>query len=320
MQAPNYLVSYYIQPDLGPKSISYLSLPESLQHEQNRVAQTHLVLKHCKRACKTKHNILIYVPALRIILDDFMQSPPPVINPSRRVYLAQQCLYFYREIGSCWDCYPRPVIFLEQLRYWIYTFGIRFNLRKISYWALPDLLQYVQNQNFGMKGKVLVLSSPSIDNLTFKSPLIRELKGYIIGIAQSSIENIKPIESDILLTIMASIRSDLILQTPSSSNKRINPQEVLSEIRMRVSDRGEYIAKVLWVANTTPDAIGHSLWKFHSKFPLPFFYLRKIMSLLKNPKKFLIEPENPNLKQFRKTWTFTILKRMAPLITDLNEF
>ncbi len=319
LQSPEYLVSYFVQPHLGPRSITYLTPPKTLLKEQNRVAQTQLILKHCKKTCKTRSNFLIHMPSLRKLLEDLVQSPLP-IEMNRRSYLMQQWLYCYRNIGSCWDCYPRPTVFLEQLRYWFYSFGLRFNLRKLSYWALPDLLQYLQNRNFGLNGKLLVLSSPSIDNLTFKSPSIRNLTGFLLVFDHGSLDHIKSIENDVLLQKMAKIRSDLILRTHASSNKRISELDVLSEMRMRFSDNWGYISKVIWVANSLPSAIGHAFWKFHTNFPLPFFYLRKIFHLLNNPKKLLFVPENPNLKRFQKSWAFAILKRLAPIITDQHNF
>jgi len=186
--------------------------------------------------------------------------------------------------------------------------------------VIPDFLQYLQNRNFGLNGKVLVLSSPSIDNLTFKSPSIRNLKGYLLLFDQGSLVQVQSIDNNTLLQKMAKIRSDLILQTHSSSNKHISELDVLSEIRMRFSNSWGYISKVVWVANSLPSAVGHALWKFHSSFPLPFFYIRKIIRLVKNPKNLLFVPENPNMKRFQKSWAFTILKQVAPIITDQHDF
>ena len=166
----------------------------------------------------------------------------------------------------------------------------------------------------------MILSSPSIDTLTFKSTSIRKLKGYLLVFEQGTLDHVQSIENDLLLQKMARIRSDLILQTQSSSNKRISPSKVLSEMRIRLAEKRGYISKVIWIASSTPSALGHALWKFHSNFPLPFFYLRKMVNLLKNPNKILVEPENPTLKHFQKTWVFSILKRLAPIICDQNEF
>lgn len=320
LQSPENSVSYFIQPKLGPQSITYLELPKLLRTQQNHVAQRQQILTHCKKTCNTRYNFLVHVPSFRKLLEDLVQSPPPIMNMGRQSYLLQQWLYFYRNIGSCWDSYPRPVVFLEQLRYWIYSLGLRFNLRKLSYWVIPDFLQYLQNRNFGLNGKVLVLSSPSIDNLTFKSPSIRKLKGFLLLFDQGSLVQVQSIDNNALLQKMAKIRSDLILQTHSSSNKNISELDVLSEIRMRFSDSWGYISKVVWVANSLPRAVGHAFWKFHSNFPLPFFYIRKIFRLVKNPKNLLLVPENPNMNRFQKSWTFAALKHIAPIITDQHDF
>ncbi|MEJ2296105.1 MAG: hypothetical protein P8Y23_15220, partial [Candidatus Lokiarchaeota archaeon] len=71
--------------------------------------------------------------------------------------LLQKTLYTFTCIGTHWNITPRPKIYNTLIRYLIRIIGFNFNLKHISYWAIPDFIYYFADTYLGLNYKMLFL-------------------------------------------------------------------------------------------------------------------------------------------------------------------
>jgi hypothetical protein len=217
--------------------------------------------------------------------------------------LLQKILFGLRSFEHHWHLSPRPIIYNNLLRFFLRLFGFNLNLRKISHWAIPDLIINLFRNNFGLNSKILVIISdislikkPNFNNFKYLEKAAKHL--FIVEIENSTIIKINSVKKEDLFT-----------------NKQF---ESFESIRLSFSEKYGYLSNIVILDKLLlQNLIKHFIFE-HSKIA-PRSKIRTL-KMFKEQKFFYMFPELPPYKLIQKKGTISLIKLLIPILIDKHEF
>ncbi|MHA1933325.1 MAG: hypothetical protein ACW96X_12330 [Promethearchaeota archaeon] len=217
--------------------------------------------------------------------------------------LFQKILFGFRSFENHWHLKPRPVVYNNLLRFLIRLFGFNLNLRKISHWAVPELIFNIIRNNLGLNSKILIIISDisrfkklDFSNFTYLEKVAKYL--FILEIENSTLIQIHSVQKE-----------DLIMEEEIES---------LETIRLKFSEKYGYLSNIIILDKVLLQNLINNFVFEHSKIA-PRSKIRTL-KILKNPKFFYMFPELPPFKLIKKKGTISLIKLLLPIIIDKHEF
>ena len=218
------------------------------------------------------------------------------------LFLLQKALFAYRSFENRWSMVPRPKIYNNLVRFTLRLFGFNFNLKKLSHWAIPDLIFNYIDFCVGLNSRILFIITDQEKNKDRKSSPGSIFKdsckhSFLLEIVNSTLENMMTINKEELF---------------SGSNNSI------SSIKKKVAEKygtptSIIVSDKLLLQNFIKNFIVN-----HSK--LSIFPRFKTLKMLKNEKYLSIYPEFPIYKLIKKKRAITFVKLLLPVLIDKFEF
>ena len=218
-------------------------------------------------------------------------------------FLFQRALFGYRSFENHWDMVPRPIIYNGFIRFILRLFGFNLNLKKLSHWAIPDVIISYIDFYFGLNSKVLFIISDHKKNKKVKVPQDSLLKNtcehaFLLEFEKSTLEKIKGINKEELF-----------------SGTYYIPLNSIKEI---MSKKFGFLSAIVIFDKFLLQNIVKNFIFGHSKSL--FFPRLKTLKMLKNKKYLTIYPEFPPYKLLNKKGTVSLLKLIIPILIDKHEF
>jgi hypothetical protein len=210
------------------------------------------------------------------------------INKEKLKLLFQKGLYAFTNQGTYWNINPRPKIYSTLVRFLTRFLGFNLNLKKISYWAIPEYIYYIFDSYFGLNYKIAFL-------------LMDE--GKIKNIISLKCENGTPIQ------IIPINQKDII------NKESITP---LSSIWDFINIHyGFHVILLKIDATLIQKLLDTFLFKFSK---LGLLSLLSTMKMVKNQKYFDFFPELPAFQIIKKKNSLSLLKLLLNILIDKYEF
>lgn len=236
------------------------------------------------------------------LLSDLIELTVPLKKENLQ-FLMQKILFGYRSFEKHWDMIPRPVVYNTLVRFILRLFGLNLNLRKLSHWALPDLVFNFLDTNFGLNSKVLIILTDvdKYKKINFKK--MDYLKtttenAILLEIEESTLINLLPLKKDIIF-------SDGIYNS-------------LDLIRTKVSEEFGFISAIIILDKSLIKNLMNNFIVEHTKLS-PLLKL-KTLKMLKKTQYFFIYPELPIYEVIKRRGTISFLKLLLPIVIDKHEF
>ena len=291
-----------LQSVLGKPEFKFsLMLPIDLEIDTNELTEKQIQdliqeKLNADNAYSVDQNIIIS------LLSDLIELTVPLRKENLQ-FLMQKILFGYRSFEKLWNISPRPVLYNTLVRFLLRLFGLNLNLRKISHWAIPELIFRFLDTNFGLNSKVLILLTDvdKYEKINFKK--IDYLKtttenAILLEIEESAMINLLHLEKEHMF-------SDGIYNS-------------LDLIRIKVSKEFGFISAIIIIDKSLIRNLLNNFVIEHTKLT-PLLKL-KTLKMLKKPKYFYIYPELPIYKLIKRRGTFSFLKLLLPIVIDKHEF
>jgi len=234
---------------------------------------------------KTKNILIINQDDFLSILSDFFNMELPLRKLELKLFF-QKILFGYRSYEIHWNMVPKPKIYNVLLRFLIRLLGVNINLRKLSHWAIPELIFNLIDTYFGLNSNIILLLTS----------------------AHESQYNIR-----ILLKIENSSLVEVIPLNIMNSH-----YDSLKTIRLKYSNDHGFISSIIKIdRNLVQDFLNFFTFKYGK---LKFFNLIKLMNRLTNSKYLQIYPEIPPYKLIKNKRSFSLLKALLAILIDKHEF
>ena len=272
--------------------------PEDLLIDANKVSIEEM-LAVIQNRLKSSNVYLINQNSLMSILLDIFELDIP-IEAEKIQLLLQKVLFGLRSFENLWYMSPRPKVYNSFNRFLVRFFGLNLNFKKISHWAIPNLILNSLDSNFGLNYKILiVITSSSRRNKKSADYLNYAFKDAVL----LEVENRK------LVNIIPINKNELI------SDKMIN---TLQLIRQNISEKFGFVSAVMNIdkslLNNVIGSFGIKLSKYR---PLS---KSKAYRMLKKEKYFNIYPEMPFHKMIKDRGMLSLLRLILPILIDKHEF
>jgi len=217
--------------------------------------------------------------------------------------LFQKILFGFRSFENHWHLNPRPAVYNNLLRFLIRLFGFNLNLRKISHWAIPELISSIIRNNLGLNSKILLIISDvsNFKKLNFSNFNYLEKAAIHLFVVE--------IENSTLVQIYSVKKEDLIIEKEIKS---------LESIRSKMSVKYGYLSNVIILDKLLLQSLIKNFMFEHSKIA-PRSKI-KTLKMLKKPRFFYMFPELPPYKLIKKKGTISLIKLLLPIIIDKHEF
>jgi hypothetical protein len=250
---------------------------------------------------KTENSYFINQDDILAFLSDFFELSVP-LEKDNISFLLQKALFWYRSFETHWDMVPRPKVYNTIMRFIIRLFGFNLNLRKLSHWAIPDLIFNYIDLNLGLNFKILCIitdQEKNKDTKKIQNNLYKEIIDHsvLLSFEESTLIDIKTIDKEELI---------------SGEHNSIN------SIRKKLVEKYEFISAVFVCDKFLLQNI--LKYFFLNKKKLFLFPKFKALKMLKNKKFFMVYPEFPLYKLIKKKSTTALAKLMLPIIIDKHEF
>ncbi len=233
------------------------------------------------------------------LLLDIVELDFPVEQGSIRLLL-QKVLFGIRSFENIWYMTPRPRVYNNLIRFFVRMLGINLNLKKISHWAIPELIFNSFDSYFGLNYKLLVILTSIIDKNIKK---VNYLNNYFENAFLLEIENKK-------LVKINSIRKNELF-TPGLITS-------LENIRSNTSKTYGFISAVMNIDKSLLREVINSFGPKLSKFKI--FSNSKTYKMLKKKRYFNIYPELPPYKLIKENGMISLFKMFLPIFIDKHEF
>ncbi len=271
---------------LADKEISppnWEAFPEFLHNER---------VKH-----KVRNVIYLRLQPIIDLLKDFVVTPPP-LSQERRNAVLQRILYFLTKYGENWALSPPPIGNNNLFRFLSRALGFNINLRKISYWYIPDAFTRLLMETTGGTGSILCLYYPE-----------KDVQGYMIQVENTSITHIDTINPDFL----ASIRERALNSNQIPENSK--------QIFHLAHQSYPKLASILLVRKEFFNLLFETLPRsFLFMHPLKIFSTSHTLKRLIGSRNFYMYPETVGLQYLRKISGFKLLGWISRLFFDRHEF
>ncbi|MFX1573133.1 MAG: hypothetical protein ACFFB0_10325 [Promethearchaeota archaeon] len=236
------------------------------------------------------------------LLSDLIELTVPLKKENLQ-FLLQKILFGYRSFEKYWDMTPQPVIYNTFVRFMLRLFGLNLNLRKLSHWAIPDLIFNFFETNFGLNSKVLIILTEvdKYKKINFKkTDYLKAITDHaiLLEIENSTLVNLLPLKKDIIF-------SDGIYNS-------------LDLVRTKVSEEFGVISAIIILDKSIIRNVLKNFVGEHTKLT-PLLKL-KTLKMLKKPQYFYIYPEIPIYQLIRRKGVLSLLNLLLLIIIDRHEF
>ena len=301
LEKPEYL-AYHLKLSDSRWTLTRCIIPQDILTYTDQIEQEQKVLRHLAETHDCKYNFSFDVQPLLKFIKDILETPiPPTAN--RLNLLMQKGLYRYRNSGRFWSVYPKPLIYKGGIRYLVYMLGYRLNLQKISHWSIPTLMQWGINSTLGLVHRSVIIISDSIDDL------------QSVNFEKIQLASLWTIENGAATEFRALTAEDL-----QSKEEMPGDSQTLVRIRQILSEKYGYITTILWFTpELLKNLVSTLVLDLHSH-TIGLKNLSHTLELLQNTDHLRVEPESPFYSLIKNEKPKNLLKILAPLITDLNEF
>ncbi|QEE14666.1 hypothetical protein DSAG12_00479 [Promethearchaeum syntrophicum] len=306
---------YFINISQSRISIQFNPVPDHIFSKISSNNTEETILKFLKKDCNTKLNFIFQLKDIKELIFEVIQSQFP-IQKDRLILIEEKFLNFYRNIGNPWNMSPKPYIYNNNIRFWIYFLGFYINPRKLSFWSIPTLLHSILCMFFNLSGDILLLTGKKLPNLV-DTQKMDKIYGFNVSMNDGVIKKIEYILDEKLQNIIGSIKNNNLERSKGENNKK----SILSQIRTEFSDKITFVSSIVWVS----DGMISKLFKillidFHQLNRFSGRKLVNIIQLFRKNQNFLVFPENPLYKRVKKQNSLQFLKSLTPIFTDLHEF
>lgn len=311
-------LSYFINISQSRISFEFIPIPDYVFSKNVTDEIENNILKFLKKECNTKHNLIFQLDYITELIFEVIQSQIP-IQKDRFLLIEEKFLNFYRNIGISWDMDPKPYIYNNNLRFWIYFLGFYINPRKLSFWSIPTLTQSFLSMFFNLTGDTLLLTGKKFPNLT-NGKKIDKLNGFKVSMIDGMVEKFQYIHDSELQDILEITRNE-ILRYSKEEKSKINRSSILSKIRTEFSEKIGFVSSVVWISDEMISKITKILFiDFHKHNRFSGRKLVRILNSFRKNRYFSVFPENPLYKSVKKQNSLQFLKSITPIFTDLHEF
>ncbi len=258
-------------------------------------------LKLIQMKLKTENSYYIKQNDIISFISDLLELTVPLKKDNIQ-FLIQKALFGYRSFETHWDMVPRPRIYNTLIRFIIRLFGYNYNLKKLSHWAIPDLIFNYIDFYIGLNSRILFIITDQEKNKSGKKMQYKSHKDslnhiFLLNFEESTLKN------------MIKIEKDELFSTKYNS---------IDSIKEKVAEKFGYISSVIVFDKVLLQNIIKFFIFGHSKFSLlPRF---KTLKMLKNERYFKIHPEFPFYKLIKKKRTLALIKLLLPILIDKHEF
>jgi len=235
---------------------------------------------------------------MSLFLDIFELDFPIRLNHIQLIF--QKILYGLRNFENLWYKSPRPQVYNSFFRFMVRLFRFNLNLKKISHWAIPQLVFNSIHSNFGLNSKILIIIT-SIDKKNFNK--IEYIKNSFKFAVLFEIENKE-------LTRIIPISEQVLF-----SEHKINSLDI---IKGNISEKYGYVSAVINIDKFLISEILSNFSDNLAKFKL--FSKFKVFKLFKKEYYFNIYPENPQFKIIKEKGMKSFFKLVLPVLIDKHEF
>ncbi len=235
------------------------------------------------------------------LVSDFIELSAP-LKKGNIQFLLQKVLFGYRSFENHWDMIPRPKIYNTLIRFLIRLFGLNLNLKKISHWAIPDLIFNYIDFYIGLNSRILLIITDQERYKSGKTSQERIFKTsckhiLLLKFEESTLHHIKTIsKEDLFLGMYNSIES----------------------IKERTTKKFGYTSAIIVIDKSLLQSMVKFFISDNSKFSL--FPRFKTLKMFKNDKYFRMYPEFPFYTLIKKKRTIALIKLLLPILIDKHEF
>ncbi len=252
-------------------------------------------LKKITKKFKLKSSYYFNFQQLLHFLNDLIESDFP-LEQGRFSLLLQKLLYAYKSYEINWYSYPRPIIYNFFIKFFSRLVGYNVNLKKLSYWAIPELICNIHNSLWGLSNKLIIIFTNLESSNKGKSNEQVFLKdsisnAYLIEIFNGKLKKISLLD-----------KSDII------SDNQLNS---LSNIRNILSSKFGYISSVISIDKSLIKSIIQNFLLNLNRFN-PFAKLITIRKF-QNQNYFNIYPKNTLVQNLK-------IRNLLPILIDKYEF
>ena len=277
----------FFTPDELEVKIDDSNIPDTLCTIQNK-------LKTVDAYYFNQNDIISFV-------SDFFELAIPIKKENLKLLL-QKALFGYRSFENHWNMVPRPKIYNTLIRFLIRLFGFNINLRKLSHWAIPDLIFNYLDFSFGLNSRILLIITDLTDNKNIKVSRERLSKNvckhtFLLEFEESTLTKLRAINKEELFS---------------------SAYESLYSIKGKLTEKYGSLSAIIIVDKFLLERILKNFIFEHSKFS--FFPRFKTLKLLRNERYLTIFPEFPFYKLIKKKKSISLLKLLLPILIDKHEF
>jgi hypothetical protein len=296
-----HLQKIFVSKSVTPYLRLKLMLPDELGIDVDELHENQ-ILEIVKERLQTENAYLINQSDIISLLTDIINLPVKIRLEDLLLFL-QKVLFAYRSYEKHWYVRPKPIIYNNLLRFLLRIFGFNLNLKKLSHWAIPDLISNLFESWFGLNSKVLLI--------------ISDIQRY----KKLKFNNINYLEKVSDYILLFEIENKTLVKT-----NRINKEELftdgeiksLESIRKKLSEKHGFLSSIIIIDKfLLQNLIKHFIF-IHSEYA-PLSKIRTL-KMLKKQKLFYIFPEIPLYKLIQKKGTVALLKLILPIIVDKHEF
>ncbi len=255
-----------------------------------------------KKTLRVENTFYMNLNQVISIFSELFEIEMP-IRKDKALLVLQKALYGYRSYENLWYLSPRPKYYLPSFRFLLRLLGINLNLKKVSHWAIPELIFNSFESYFGLQSKILIILT-DVQKLIYKKNMVEEnlTKGYegaiLIEFENGTPLKIKPIEQNEII---------------SEDEKNF-----LGDIRDRLSSKYGYITSVISIDKSlirkTIDNFVFKLSKFN-----PLSKLRAFR-MYKKDYYFNMYPKLPPFKLIENKGILSLFRIILPILIDKHEF
>lgn len=251
-------------------------------------------LNQFKKKYKTGHSYFFYFDKTLNLFSDVIESDFP-FEQERESLLLQKLLLIYKNYDIDWFSYPSPISYNFFVKFFSRIIGFNINLRKLSYWAIPELIANVSSSLMGLKNRLVVIVT-DVKSSQRENESIQDLlnasysSGYLIETLNGKLSSAQKLD-----------KSDVLLDGINT----------LGDVRNRLSSKYGFIAYVIKIDKMLIGAVINNFILNLTRFN-PFaklFTLRKLRN-----KRYL--NYYPKLSIYQKVK----LRKTLPLLIDKHEF
>ena len=318
LKEPSAFLSYFINISQSRISFEFIPIPDYVFSTNTSDKIEDKILKFLKKDCSTNLNLIFQLEDITELILEVIQSQIP-LQKDRFLLIEEKFLNFYRNIGIPWDMGPKPYIYNNNLRFWIYFLGFYINPRKLSFWAIPTITQSLLSMLFNLTGDTLLLTGKKFPNLT-NGKKIDKLNGFEVSMIDGMVEKFEYINDSELQNILEITRNEILKKSKEGKSK-IDRSLILSQIRTEFSEKIGFVSSVVWISDEMISKITKILLiDFHRQNRFSGRKLVRILNYFRKNRYFSVFPENPLYKKVKKQNSLQFLKSITPIFTDLHEF